>query len=324
MPDYGLRFFLVVLSGLLHFGAGAVAQDYPTRPVKIITQGAAGSGPDVIARLVADELGRLWRQPVVIVNQPGGGGIMAANAALAAEPDGYTLFIPTITSFVIMPEVQRKLAFDMLRDFTPIGFVAETPMMIGASPALGISSLQAFIDLSRRQPNQLFYAGNNRGSLPHLAGELLRKQTNADVTFVPYAGAAAGLQDLMGGRIAMIVESVGALSGAVQSGAVKPLAVASARRLPNFPDIPTVAETVPGFEAVGWFVLVAPTKVSPDIIRKVNRDLNSVLAQPALAEKFLALGAFARQLGPEETTAFIRSEEQIWRPLVRQIGLGAE
>jgi tripartite-type tricarboxylate transporter receptor subunit TctC len=324
MRDLGLRLVLAALSGLLNLGAAGAAQDYPTRPVKIITQGAAGSGPDVIARLVADELGRLWRQQVVIVNQPGGGGVMAANAALAAEPDGYTLFIPTITSFVIMPEVQRKLPFDMLRDFTPIGFVAETPMMIGASPALGISTLREFIELSRRQPDRLFYAGNNRGSLPHLAGELLRKQTNADVTFVPYAGATAGLQDLMGGRIAMIVESVGALTGAVRDGVVKPLAVASAHRLPNFPDVPTVAETVPGFEAVGWFVLVAPAKVSGDIIRKVSTDLNTSLAQPALNEKLSALGAFARRLNPEETTAFIRSEEQVWRPLVRQLGLGTE
>jgi tripartite-type tricarboxylate transporter receptor subunit TctC len=153
---------------------------------------------------------------------------------------------------------------------------------------------------------------------------LLRKQTNADVTFVPYAGATAGLQDLMGGRIAMIVESVGALTGAVRDGVVKPLAVASAHRLPNFPDVPTVAETVPGFEAVGWFVLVAPAKVSGDIIRKVSTDLNTSLAQPALNEKLSALGAFARRLNPEETTAFIRSEEQVWRPLVRQLGLGTE
>ena len=225
-----------VLSAVLPFGSIAGAQDYPAKPVKIITQGAAGSGPDVIARLVAEELGRHWRQQVLIVNQPGGGGVMAARAASAADPDGYTLYIPTVTSFVIMPEVQRKLPFDMMRDFTQIGFVAETPMMIGVSPAMGVGTLKAFIELSQKRAGSLFYAANNRGSFPHLTGELFRNQTNADVTFVPYAGAAAGLQDLMGGRIAMIVESVGALTGAMQGSSVKPLGVASARRLPNLPE----------------------------------------------------------------------------------------
>ena len=140
-----------VLSAVLPFGSIAGAQDYPAKPVKIITQGAAGSGPDVIARLVAEELGRHWRQQVLIVNQPGGGGVMAARAASEADPDGYTLYIPTVTSFVIMPEVQRKLPFDMMRDFTQIGFVAETPMMIGVSPAMGVGTLKAFIELSQKR-----------------------------------------------------------------------------------------------------------------------------------------------------------------------------
>jgi tripartite-type tricarboxylate transporter receptor subunit TctC len=302
----------------------AEASDYPSRPVKVITQGAAGSGPDVIARLVAEDLGRLWRQQVLVVNHPGAGGVMAARAAATAEPDGYTLYIPTITSFVIMPEVQHKLPFDMVRDFVPIGFVAETPMMIGVSPALGVTTLQDFISVAKKRPGELFYAANSRGSLPHLTGELFRNRTGADVTFVPYGGAAAGLQDLMGGRISMIVESVGALSGAVQGGSVKPLAVASARRLPNLPDLPTVAETSPGFEAIGWFVLSGPAMTPTDIVHKINQDLNRVLAQPELARRFEDLGAFARAMSPKEVIEFIRKEEQVWRPLVRQMGLNTQ
>jgi tripartite-type tricarboxylate transporter receptor subunit TctC len=278
----------------------------------------------VIARLVAEELALRWRQQVLIVNQPGGGGVMAARAASAAEADGYTLYIPTVTSFVIMPEVQRKLPFDMMRDFTHIGFVAETPMMIAVSPALGATTLETFVELSRKRPGTLFYAANNRGSFPHLTGELFRARTSGDVTFVPYAGAAAGLQDLMGGRIAMIVESVGALTGAVEGGSVKPLAVASERRLPNLPNLPTVAETVPGFRAIGWFVLSAPARVPADIVRKVNADLNKVVAQPEFTKRLLALGAYARPMAPDDTTALIRNEERLWRPLVRGMGLAVE
>ena len=321
------RRWLCVAAMVLPFAASplsADAADYPSRPVKIITQGAAGSGPDVIARLVADKLGHLWQQPVVVVNHPGAGGVTAARVAAGAEPDGYTLYIPTITSFVIMPEVQTKLPFDMGRDFVHIGFVAETPMMIGVSPALGVSSLQEFIAFTHLRPGEVFYAANSHGSLPHLTGEMFRKRTGANVTFVPYPGAAAGLQDLMGGRIAMIVESVGALTGAVQGGSVKPLAVASARRLSNLPNLPTVAETIPGFEAIGWFVMSAPVKTPSAIVEQVNRDLNRVLGQPELLDKFQDLGAFARPMSSEETSAFIHKEEQIWRPLVREMDLAAQ
>jgi tripartite-type tricarboxylate transporter receptor subunit TctC len=177
------------------------------------------------------------------------------------------------------------------------------------------------LNVAKSRPKELFYAANNRGSLPHLTAELFRARTGADLTFVPYQGAAAGLQDLMGGRIALIVESVGALAGAVQSGSVTPLAVASAARLPSMPDLPTVAETVPGFTAMGWFVLTAPHGTPESIIRKVNDDLNTVLGEAELRQRLQALGAFVRTMSPAETATFIRREQESWRPLVRQVGL---
>jgi tripartite-type tricarboxylate transporter receptor subunit TctC len=305
-------------------GTSAEAADYPVRPVKIITQGAAGSGPDVIARIVADHLARAWAKQVLIVNQPGGGGVLAAQTGAAAEPDGYTLYLPTITTFVIMPEIQAKLPFDLDRDFVPVGFVAETPMMFAVAPSLGVNSLAELTAFARKQPGDMFYAANNRGSLPHLTGELLRSRSGIPLTFVPYQGAAAGLQDLIGGRISMIVESVGALTGAARGGSVKPIAVASAQRVPSFPDVPTVSETLPGFEALGWFVLMAPARTPEALVRKVNDDLNRILARPELEQKFQELGAFVRQMSPAQTAEFIRKEQQAWRPLVRQIGLAAQ
>ena len=246
---------------------------------------------------------------------------MAGRAAAMAEADGYTLYAPTITTFVIMPEIQRALPFDLERDFARIGFLAETPMMIAVSPSLGVRSLAELIALAKSRPAELFYAANNRGSLPHLTAEMLRARTGTHLTFVPYQGVAAGLQDLMGGRISVIVESVGALSGPAQAGAIIPLAVASAARLPHLPDLPTVSETVPGFVAMGWFVLMAPSGTPEAIVRKVNHDLNAVLAQPGLRQKLQELGAFVRTMSPGETSEFIRSEQQAWRPLVRQLGL---
>jgi tripartite-type tricarboxylate transporter receptor subunit TctC len=312
---------LLALAAVLTFGTTAAASDYPAKPVRLITQGAAGSGPDVITRIVASHLAKRWGQQVLVVNHAGGGGVLAGRAAASADPDGYTLYVPTITTFVIMPEIQSSLPFDLDRDFVPIGFFAETPMMIAAAPSLGVRSLSDLLSVAKSRPKELFYAANNRGSLPHLAAELFRARTGADLTFVPYQGVAAGLQDLMGGRIAVIVESVGALAGAVQSGSVTPLAVASAARLPSLPNLPTVAETVPDFTAMGWFVLTAPRGTPESIVRKVNDDLNTVLGEAELRQRLQNLGAFVRTMSPGETATFIRREQESWRPLVRQVGL---
>jgi tripartite-type tricarboxylate transporter receptor subunit TctC len=297
------------------------AAEYPSRPVKLIVQGAAGSGPDVLARIVAEQLERRWKQAVVVVNQSGGGGIVAGQTAAGAERDGYTLYVPTITTYVVLPEMHDKLPFDLDRDFVPIGLLARTPMMIAVAPSLGIDTLPDLVALSRKRPDALFYAANNRGSMPHLSGELWRDRAGASMTFVPFAGAAAGLQELMGGRIAVIVESVGALAGAVKAGSVKALAVASSSRLAIYPELPTVSESIPGFEAMAWVALAAPTGTPAELIRKISDDLNAALVEPVLARRFEELGAIARPMTPSETQAFIRDEQQRWRPVVRQVEL---
>jgi tripartite-type tricarboxylate transporter receptor subunit TctC len=313
--------FLPAFAAAFLSAATAAASDYPAKPVRLITQGAAGSGPDVITRIIAAHLAKRWSQQVLVVNHAGGGGVLAGRAAAAADPDGYTLYVPTITTFVIMPEIQPSLPFDLDRDFAPIGFFAETPMMIAAAPTLGIKTLPDLVRVAKRRPKELFYAANNRGSLPHLTGELFRVRTGTDLTFVPYQGFAAGLQDLMGGRISVIVESVGALTGAMQSASVTPLAVASALRLLNLPELPTVAETVPDFTAMGWFVLMAPRGTPDAIVRKVNGDLNGVLGEAELRQRLQELGAFVRIMSPDETATFIRREQESWRPVVKKVGL---
>jgi tripartite-type tricarboxylate transporter receptor subunit TctC len=298
-------------------GSPAQAQDYPANPVKLVTQGAPGSGPDVIARI---HLGRLWGQQVLVLSHPGAAGSAAARVAAAAPPDGYTLYMPATSAFVVMPEMLPNLPFDLERDFARIGFVGEQPMMFAVAPALGVNSLAELIARSKARPGEILYAANLRGSFPHLTVELFRRRTGADLTYIPYQGAAGGLQDILGGRISMIAESLPPLFGAIQAGSIKPLAVASVKRLPNFPDLPTVAETSPGFAAMGWFVLLAPAGTPDAIVRKVNGDLAKVLAQPEFQKRFQELGTFVRPMTPAETTDFIRGEQQLWRPLVRQLG----
>jgi len=302
----------------------AAAEAYPSRHVSIIIQTAPGSAPDVIARLVAERLSETWQQPVTILNRNGAAGLIAAQAAAAAQPDGYTLYMPTSTALVILPETQPKMPVDFERDFAPIGLVSQSPMIIAVATALGVGTLDEFIALAKKRPGKILYAANNRGSFPHLAGEFFRKQADIDLTFVPYPGAVAGLRDVLGGRIAMIVEGPAALSGAIQAGSIKALAVTSATRLPNFPDLPTVAETIPGFSLAAWFALMARAGTPDSVIRKVSHDLQTVLKQPAVREKFETFGVYPRPASPAETAEFIRSERQSWKPVIREAGIAAQ
>jgi tripartite-type tricarboxylate transporter receptor subunit TctC len=299
----------------------ANADGYPSRHVSIITQAAAGSGPDVIGRIIADRLTQSWGRQVVILNRNGAAGLVAAQAAAGAQPDGYTLYMPTSTALVILPETQRNLPINFERDFVPIGLISESPMIIAVSPALGVHTLQEFIGLAKGRPGEFFYAANNRGSFPHLAGELFRNRAGIEVTFVPYPGAAAGLNDVMGGRVSMIVEGPSALSGALQAGSIKALAVTSATRLPNFPDLPTVAETIPGFRVAAWFALMAPTGTPGSVVHKVGQDLQTILKHSEVEQKLQTLGVYARPMSSIDTAEFIRSEQLLWKPVIHQLGL---
>ena len=309
---------------LLVPSAPSHAQNYPGAPVKLITQGAPASGPDVVARIVGDELARRWKQQVVVLNASGAGGSAAAKQAIQAPADGYTLYVPAASAYIVMPEMFPNLKIDMTGDFVPLGFIAEQPMVIAVAPSLNVNSLTELVALSKAKPGTINFASNARGTLPHLTAERFKSRTGADMTYIPYPGAAAGLQDLLGGRISMIVEGLGTLLGAIQNGSLKPLAVSSLKRLDGFPDIPTVAETLPGFQATGWFVLVAPKGTPDAIVQQVNRDLNAALEAPAVKDKLGAMATIVRPMSVPDTAAFLRSEQEVWRPIVKQIGFGPQ
>ena len=305
-------------------GSVAVAETYPSRYVSVVIQTAPGSGPDVIARIVADRLSQRWGQQVTILNRNGAAGLIAAQAAAAAQPDGYTLYLPTSTALVILPVTQPRMPVDFERDFTPIGLISESPMLIAVAPALGVNSLAELIALAKRRPGDILYAANNRGSFPHLAGEFFRSRAGIDLTFVPYPGAAAGLKDVMGGHVSMIVEGPAALGSALQTGSIKALAVTSMTRLREFPDLPTVAETIPGFQIVAWFALMARAGTPAHIVHKISQDLQAVLKEPAVMERFATLGVYPRPASPAETAEFIRSEQEALKPVIKDAGLGMQ
>jgi tripartite-type tricarboxylate transporter receptor subunit TctC len=304
-------------------GAGqAKASDFPKRPVTIILPAGAGSGPDVITRIVAERLSRLWGQQAVVSNRPGGGGMIATQAMVGAERDGHTLFMPIASTLTVMPELQPRLPLDLDRDLVPIGLVATQPMMIAVHSSLGISSLPELVARAKSRPADLLI-GASRGTIPHMSWEMLRARAGMDATLVPYPSVARAIQDAMAGTINLVTESPAGLAPALQSGALKPLAIASATRLPNYPEVPTVGEAMPElapFEAGGWVVLMAPAGTPEAVVTKLSADLRMVLGDAELRQRFEGLASYVRVLSPQETAAFIRAERDLWRPIVRQIG----
>ncbi len=299
----------------------AHGEAYPNRHVTIINQTAAGSGPDVILRILGERLTGLWGQQVAVVNRQGAAGLVAAQEAAKAQPDGYTLYMPTSTAVVVLLATKPKLPVDFARDFVAVGLVGETPMAIAVSAKLGINSLAELIAAAKAKPGDLLYAANNRGSFPHLAGEYFSKRADIRMTFVPYSGAPAALHDVLGGRVPIIIESLAALSGTAQDGSIKVLGITSPTRLANFPDLPTVGETLPGFAVTAWFAMLAPSGTPESIVRKVAGDLQTVLSERATQRRFEALGVYPRLSSPSETADFIRREQQLWTPVIREAGL---
>jgi tripartite-type tricarboxylate transporter receptor subunit TctC len=308
---------LCLLAATASIASSAQAESYPTGPVKFITQLAPGGGTDPAMRIVIDGLGKLWGQQTVLVNQPGTGGVRGARTPAAAAPDGYTLFMAIASTFTVLPLTQPNLPFNV-SDFVPIGFVGEVPIAVAVSPTFPVNSLPELISYSKQQPGGLNVAVGLRGGITHLTADLFRSRSGADLTIVFYPGVAQAMSDVISGRVPVVIDG---LAGQIAGGQLKLLAIASPARLPSKPDVPTVAETVLGFVASGWFVLVAPPGTPASIVSKVSQDLRTVLAQRDIKEKLDALSVSTRAMSAPELADFIRSEQALWKPVVQRVGL---
>jgi tripartite-type tricarboxylate transporter receptor subunit TctC len=324
MSTGGSRWTTGALIGLIAIALSAAdteAQTFPSAPVKIIMSTGAGSGPDVIGRIAADHLSRLWGQQAVVVNHPGATGGIAMRVAGNAAPDGYTLLQALGSGFFALPEVQSTFPFDLIRDFVPIGHVGEQPMVVAVAPSLGVNSLPELIALAKKRPGGINIAVLSRGGLPHLTAEWLRAASHAEMTSVHYPATPQALNDVVTGRVDAVVESLPALAGAVAGGSLKLIAIGSPQRLPDFPGVPAVAETLPGFRSIGWFALMAPPATPEPIARKVSDDLRAALAKPDLQQRYRELGTYVRPMTPAELLSFAREEQQIWKPVIARIGV---
>ncbi|MGB8548661.1 MAG: tripartite tricarboxylate transporter substrate binding protein [Xanthobacteraceae bacterium] len=314
--------FLAVASTLALMAASwpAQSQDYPTKPVTFITPAAAGNSPDVVTRIVADRLTQIWKQQIIVLNRPGAGGLIAAQAAAGVEKDGYTLYMSQASTFTVLPiEQEGKLTLNLQTAFVPIGLVGEQPIAIAVNKDVPANSIAELITLANKTPDGMLFGATNRGGQSHLTGELFRERAKANISFVHAVGASVSLNDVIAGRIPIMFEGLAGLEPGIKGGGIRLLAVATRRRLPNVPDLPTIDETVPGVVSSGWLVLMAPAGTPAPIIQKVSADLRKVIAIPDVVERFQTLGTYTRDLTPTQTEEFIRSEEQLWWPIVRRV-----
>ncbi len=308
---------LPFVSGLLD-ASEVRAATYPSGPVKFVTPIAAGSGTDSAMRIVIEQLGQLWGQQTVLINQPGAGGSLAARAALTAPPDGRTLHMAIASTFTLLPVVQPSNAVDV-DAFVPIAFIGEVPMAIAVGKDQPVAALADLVAQSKQTPDGLNLA-LSRGGIPHVTAELFRARSGAKLTYVFYPGSAAAMSDVLSGRVPAIVDG---LAGPIGQGQLRVLAVAASQRVKTHPDIPTVTESYPGVIGTGWFALVAPPGTPNAIVRKINSDIVLVLSKPEVRQKLDALTITTRAMSPSELSAFIRHERELWRPIAQNIGAEA-
>jgi tripartite-type tricarboxylate transporter receptor subunit TctC len=273
-----------------------------------------------VTRIVADRLTQIWKQQIIVLNRPGAGGLIAAQAAAGVEKDGYTLYMSQASTFTVLPiEQEGKLTLNLQTAFVPIGLVGEQPIAIAVNKDVPANSIAELITLANKTPDGMLFGATNRGGQSHLTGELFRERAKANISFVHAVGASASLNDVIAGRIPIMFEGLAGLEPGIKGGGIRLLAVATRKRLPNVPDLPTIDETVPGVVSSGWLVLMAPAGTPAPIIQKVSADLRKVIAIPDVVERFQTLGTYTRDLTPTQTEEFIRSEEQLWWPIVRRV-----
>jgi len=271
-------------------GQSAGAQNYPSKPIRIIALSSPGSGPDIVGRLIGQKFTEAWGQQVIVDTRPGATGIIGAEIAARAAPDGHTLVIITAQA-PIVSAMYEKLPYSLLRDFSPISLMASTPFLLVVHPSVAATSVRELIELAKARPGQLRYGSGGSGSPPHLSAEIFKSMTGIDIVHIPYKGITPALMDTVGGQVHMVISVIPAVLPTVRAGRVRALGVTSANRTPIAPELPTIAETVPGYEFIGWYSLFAPAKTPAGLLAKLNAEVVKALKTPDFQERLTALGA---------------------------------
>lgn len=309
-----------VVSCVLVLSAGAGAQSFPTKPVRMIVPFPPGGATDIIARLVSDELGKMWPQPVVIDYKPGAGTVVGTDIVAKAAPDGHTMGV-VITAHVLNPSLRKDMPYDTLKDLSGVSLLAISHIVITATNNLPVGNIKELIDYAKTRPGQLNYASPGTGTAMHLAGELLNTLGGIKIVHVPYRGGAAAYPDVISGRVELQIDPLHASMQNIESKQVKALAITSPQRAPTAPNIPTVGETLPNFTVMSISGLVVPSGTPRDIVRKINADVTKALQNPELKTRMASVGMDPNPSTAEQFDAFIRSEIAKWADVVKSSGM---
>jgi len=301
----------------------AIAQAYPSRPVRLIIGYPPGGSADITARLIAQWLSERLGQPFVIENRPGAGTNLATEAAVRAAPDGYTLFLVAPAN-AINATLYEKLNFNFLRDITPVAGLIRFPNVVVVNPSVPVKTIPEFIAYAKAHPGKLNMASSGNGSTIHMSGELFKMMTGVDLVHVPYRGGAPALTDLLGGQVQVMFDNLPTSAEYVKSGKLRGLAVTSTERSEVLPDLPTVNESVPGYEASAWYGLGVPKETPVEIIDKLNKAVNAILADPASKARFAELGASLIPGSPADFGKFVAEETGKWAKVVKFCGAKAD
>ena len=311
-----------LLLALLVFPSLALAQAWPTQPVRIMVGFPPGGTTDVIGRLVANELSEQLGKPFVVENRGGASGTIGAGVVAKSAPDGHSLILVPSTHGTARA-LYASLPYEE-SDFVAIGLVASTPYVFVVHPDFPAKSFGELIKLLKANPGKYNYASTSPGTAQHLGGELVKKMAGVDMVHIAYKGTGAVMPDLLSGRVPMMFENLAVMTPHIKKGSLRPLAVSSAKRTHLMPEVPTVSETgmgLEGFEVLGWFALLAPAKTQPQIVQTLNAELNRMIAKPQIVAKFADLGAEPLGGTPERATAFIREEQDKWGRVIREVGI---
>lgn len=311
-----LRIALLAAGTVL--ATNAIAQKFPARPVRMVIATTVGSGPDVIARLLGTRLTELWGQQIVVDNRAGASGLIGAELVARAAPDGYTLWMATMTQLISTTLYQR---FQMASEFAPVAMVGSTPYVIAVHAGVPAKSIADLIAFAKARQGQALYGSAGQGTTPHLCMELVMSVSGARFTQVPYKGSVPALTDMMGGAIQVTCAAAPAMPTFVQSGKVRVLGVTTRAPTALAPGVTPIADTLPGFELIGWYGVLAPRDTPRALVQRINQDLAKVLAIPDVQEKLIAVGAEAAHRSPEDYAAFLQRETVRWSKVLKEAGI---
>ena len=321
-----MRFFprLVCATLALAAASASFAQSWPARPVRLIVSQAAGTSPDISARFIADRLSKVWGQTLVVENRAGGQNVIGAQAAARSAPDGYTFFYATTAAIVTNPLTFKSLPYDPPRDFDAVAMIAKSPMVVAVGSAVPAKTVAELIALDKSKPGTLSSAHEGPRTFSGMMSQAFNLATGIKALQVPYNGATPAIQDTVGGRTQIVFLSSAAVAPFIKRGDLRPIAVTVGKRVTGLEGVPALAETYAGFDYSGWFAVLAPAGTPKDVIAKVNRDVNQVLADPEVAQRLRDLGVVTEPGSPEALNEFLAAERTRWTKLVKDIGLQPE